>query len=67
MRASASRWALVLYFICWHAAPAMSRDLAEFEGRYEYRDGLTLFTVEIGEQNAWAMRSRRTPIQEKRR
>jgi len=31
-------------------AAAPRQDLAEFEGRYEYRDGLTLFMVTSGEQ-----------------
>jgi hypothetical protein len=31
-------------------ADAPKRNLAEFEGHYEYRDGLTLFMVTSGEQ-----------------
>jgi CubicO group peptidase (beta-lactamase class C family) len=32
------------------AATAQNRSLAEFEGRYQYRDGLTLYMVTSGEQ-----------------
>ena len=62
MRISAAQYAWVVHLIFWHATPLMAQtperqtatapkqDLAEFEGRYEYRDGLTVFMVANGEQ-----------------
>lgn len=62
MQRAPMRLLLAALSISWASTPVMSqtppprnadalkRNLAEFEGRYEYRDGLTLFMVASGEQ-----------------
>jgi CubicO group peptidase (beta-lactamase class C family) len=62
MQSAPMRLLLAVLFIFWASTPATSqtpttqiadapkRNLAEFEGHYEYRDGLTLFVVASGER-----------------